>query len=113
MNNIDELNTAEELRHMLEWTSEQKDIYNYLISDNFDEYEAFAVVNDRDYAIFDSFEEVLEDYVNQEGIHIPEWLSINKIETWDNELHEHYSMIDPGSFYWQIENSRFLQLYRA
>ena len=27
MNNIDELNTAEELRHMLEWTSEQKDIW--------------------------------------------------------------------------------------
>lgn len=32
MQSIDELNTAEELRHMLEWTSEQKDIYNYLLS---------------------------------------------------------------------------------
>lgn len=113
MDNIDELNTAEELRQMLEWTSEQKEVYNYLISNYFDEYEAFAVVNDSDYIIFYSFEEVLEDYANQEGVHIPEWLAINKIETWDNELSQYYEMIDPGSFYWKIENSRFIQLYRC
>lgn len=112
MNNIDELNTAEELCRMLEWTSEQKDIYNYLISQYFNEYEAFAIVDDMDYAIFDNFEEVLEDYANQEGVHIPEWLAVNKIETWDNELHQYYGMIDAGSFYWQIENSRFIQVYR-
>lgn len=113
MQSIDELNTAEELRHMLEWTSEQKDIYNYLISQYWDEEEAFQVADDENYIIFDSFEEVLDDYANQEGVYIPEWLAINKIETWDNELHEHYSMIDAGSFYWQIENSRFIQLYRV
>lgn len=113
MNSIDELNTAEELRCLLEWTSEQKDIYNYLIFQYWDEEKAFQVVEDENYIIFDSFEEVLEDYANQEGIHIPEWLSINKIETWDNELHQYYSMIDPGSFYWQIENSRFAQVYRV
>nr|DAS19540.1 MAG TPA: hypothetical protein [Caudoviricetes sp.] len=113
MQSIDKLNMAEELRHMLEWTSEQKDIYNYLLSQYCDEDEAFQVVEDENYIIFDSFEKVLEDYANQEGIYIPEWLSINKVETWDNELHQYYSMIDPGAFYWQIENSRFIQLYRA
>ena len=112
MNNIDELNTAEELRHMLEWTSEQKHIYNYLVSQYMSEEKAFEIVEDENYIIFDSFEEVLQDYANQEGIHIPEWLSINKVETWDNELHQYYTMIDAGSFYWQIENSRFIQIYR-
>lgn len=112
MNNIDELNTAEELRRMLEWNGEQKEIYNYLLSQYWDEDEAFQVVEDENYAIFDNFEEVLEDYANQEGIHIPEWLSINKIETWYNELHKCYGMIDAGPFYWQIENSRFIQVCR-
>lgn len=32
---------------------------------------------------------------------------------WTSEQNEHYSMIDQGSFYWQIENSRFIQLYKA
>ena len=31
----------------------------------------------------------------------------------NNELHQYYSMIDTGSFYWQIENSRFAQVYRV
>ena len=126
MDNIDELNTAEEPRQMLEWTSEQKeidkmeciiaswdddqiDVYNYLKSQRVKQCEIMDIVNNRDFIIFQNFEEALDELAYTMGERIPEWIIVDKVEMWHSLLSDYYCMIDEGDFYWQIENSRFMK----
>ena len=111
MGKVDDLRKKiEEEEHIIaSWDDDQTDVYNFLKTQPIKQNKIFNIVNNREFIIFQNFNEVLQDFADTEGERIPEWIIVDKVATWDNLLSEYYCMIDDGDFYWQIENSHFIQ----